>query len=123
MEQIFSHKDSLAGVYTVDNSAAHTPSVNPLSLVDVALQNQVASLSESHIFSPTVVNKLTVGFSRASFFFTGSTPINIPGFVQGRPIGTVSIGGSTAINSASQISNAGTNASSNLRSSRNLFQL
>ncbi len=123
LDQIFSDKDSLAGVYTVDNSAAHTPSVNPLSLVDVALQNQVASLSESHIFSPTVVNKLTAGYSRASFFFTGSTPVNIPGFVQGRPIGTVSIGGSTAINSSSQISNAGTNASSNLRSSRNLFQL
>ncbi len=123
LDQIFSDKDSLAGVYTVDNSGAHTPSVNPLSLVDVALQNQVASLSESHIFTPTVVNKLTAGYSRASFFFTGSTPVDIPGFVQGRPIGTVSIGGSTAINSASQISNAGTNASSNLRSSRNLFQL
>lgn len=123
LDQIFSDKDSLAGVYTVDNSAAHSPSVNPLSFVDVALQNQVASLSESHIFSPTVVNKLTAGFSRASFFFTGSTPVDIPGFVQGRPIGTVSIGGSTSINSAAQISLAGTNASSNLRSSRNLFTL
>ena len=48
---------------------------------------------------------------------------DIPGFVEGRPIGAITIGGSTALNSSSQISNAGTNGNSNLRSNRNLFTL
>jgi hypothetical protein len=119
----FSDFDSLAGVYTVDDSTAHTPTVNPLSLVNVAVRNQVTSLSETHIFSPRVVNKLTLGFSRASFYFTGVTPVDIPGFVAGDPIGTVTIGGSTALNASSAISAAGTNSTSNLRSARNLFTL
>ena len=123
LDHNFSNFDSLAAVYTVDDSTAHTPSTNPLSLVDLALRNQVASLSETHIFSPTVVNKLTLGFSRASFFFTGVTPVNIPGFVAGNPIGAITIGGSTAQNSSSAISPAGTNTTSNLRSTRNLFTL
>jgi hypothetical protein len=119
----FTDFDSFAGVYTVDDSTAHTPTTNPLSLVNVALRNQVASLSENHIFSPSVINKLTLGFSRASFFFTGVTPIDIPGFVAGDPIGTVTIGGSTALNASSAISPAGTNSTSDLKSARNLFTL
>ena len=119
----FSDNDTLAGVYTVDDSVANTPSVNPLSLVDLTLRNQVASLSETHIFNTSTINKLILGFSRSAYFFTGSTPIEVAGFVQGRPIGAVSIGGSTALNSSSQISPAGTNGNSNLKSDRNLFTL
>src|SRR5215813_2838328 len=51
-DQTFSTKDSFAAVYTVDDSEAHTPSVNPLSLVDLTVRNQVASLGETHVFSP-----------------------------------------------------------------------
>src|SRR4029077_15100129 len=60
-------------------------------------------------------------FSRASYFFTGQTPVNIPGWAGSNPIGAVVIGGGTALNGASQISPAGTNAGSNLRTARNLF--
>lgn len=123
LDQTFSDKDSLAAVYTIDDSSAHTPSVNPLSLVDLTVRNQVASTSETHIFSPQVLNKFTAGFSRAAYFFTGTSLVDVPGFVEGRPIGAITIGGSTALNSSSQISNAGTNGNSNLRSNRNLFTL
>lgn len=123
LDHNFSDSDTLAGVYTIDDSMAHTPSTNPLSLVDLTVRNQVASLSENHIFSPTIVNKFTLGFSRAGYFFTGATPVNAPGFVQGQPIGAITVGGSTALNSSSQISPAGTNGNSNLRSVRNLFTL
>ena len=41
--------------------------------------------------------------------------------MQGNPIGAIVIGGGTAQNGASQITGAGTNAGSNLRSVRNLF--
>lgn len=117
----FSESDTLAGVYTIDDSTAHTPSTNPLSQVDLTVRNQVASLSEDHIVSPRIVNKLTLGFSRAAYFFNGVTPVDVAGFVQGQPIGAITVGGSTALNSSSQISPAGTNGNSNLHSNRNLF--
>ena len=121
LDQTFSDKDSLAAVYTIDDSVADTPSVNPLSLVNLTLRSQVASLSETHIFTPNVINKLTLGFSRAAYFFTGSAPVDVSGFVQGQPIGAITIGGSTALNSSSQLSQGGTNGNSNLHSNRNLF--
>ncbi|HLX45122.1 MAG TPA: hypothetical protein VKR43_16865, partial [Bryobacteraceae bacterium] len=46
---------------------------------------------------------------------------SVPGWVAGAPIGAVVIGGGTALNGASQITQAGTNAGSNLTAVRNLF--
>src|SRR6267154_5946111 len=88
LDHVFSDKDSLAAVYTVDDSAANSPAANPLSSALVSLREQAVSL---------------------------------PGFVQGRPIGAVVVGGGTTLNGASQISAAGTNAGSNLVAVRNLF--
>lgn len=116
-----SNKDSLFAVYTVDDSADHTPTINPLSTAFETVREQVASVQEQHVFSPTILNTARIGYSRASFFFTGQTPVNQPGWVSGDPIGAVVIGGGTALNGASQISLAGTNAGSNLAAVRNLF--
>ncbi len=116
-----SDTDTAFGVYTVDDSADDTPSINPLSRVVESLREQVVSLQEQHLFSASVVNTARVGFSRASYFFTGQTPVNIPGWVPGNPVGAVVIGGGTALNGASQISPAGTNAGSNLTTARNLL--
>jgi hypothetical protein len=116
-----SDNDTLFGVYTVDDSAANTPSANPLSLVAESLREQVASIQEQHVFSPAVLNTARFGFSRASYYFTGETPVNLPGWVQGEPIGALVVGGGTALNGASQITGAGTNAGSNLTAVRNLF--
>ena len=122
IDQIFSDRDSLAGVYTVDDSQANTPTMNPLSLVDIFLREQVASLSETHVFSASLINKATFGFSRGGFYFTGTTPVNLPGWLHsGQPIGAVVVGGGTTLNGAAQITNAGTNAGSNLTAVRNLF--
>ena len=117
----FSAADSLFAAYTVDDSAAGTPSVNPLSSVVESLREQVASVQEQHVFSPTLLSTARLGFSRASYFFTGVTPVDLPGWVPGAPIGAVVVGGGTALNGASQLSAAGTNAGSNLRAARNLY--
>ena len=85
------------------------------------LREQVASIQEQHVFSPHVLNTARFGFSRAGYFFTGYTPVDVPGWVEGSPIGAVVIGGGTALNGASQISVGGTNAGSNLSAVRNLF--
>ncbi|HYK60337.1 MAG TPA: carboxypeptidase-like regulatory domain-containing protein [Bryobacteraceae bacterium] len=121
LDHAISNSDSLSGVYTIDDSTDNTPTGNPLSSIYESLREQVASLQETHIFSPTMLNTARIGFSRGGYYFTGSTPVNIPGWVQGAPIGAVVVGGGTASNAASQITAAGTNVGSNLTSARNLF--
>lgn len=113
--------DQLFAVYTVDDSAAHTPAQNPLSLVEESLREQVASVQEQHVFSPTFLNVARFGYSRAAYGFTGITPVDLPGWVAGKPIGAIVISGSTASNGASQITQAGTNVGSNNATARNLF--
>ena len=73
------------------------------------------------MFSPSLLNTARLGFSRASFFFTGSTPVDVPGWVTGEPIGAIVISGSTASNGASAISLAGLNVGSNNETTRNLY--
>jgi hypothetical protein len=116
-----SSNDTLFAVYTIDDSADNTPSLNPLSTAVEQLREQVGSIEEQHVFSPTILNTARVGYSRASFFFTGETAGGLPGWVSGKPIGAIVIGGGTALNAASQISLAGTNAGSNLAAVRNLY--
>ena len=116
-----SDKDLLFGVYTIDDSDANTPNSNPFSYVVEALREQVASVQEQHVFSAKLLNTARFGYSRAAYAFTGTTPVDVPGWIAGRPIGAVVIGGGTALNGASQISGAGTNAGSNLSTARNLY--
>src|SRR5437879_64170 len=121
-DQTFSSKDSFAAVYTADDSTAHSPGNNPVTVVDIFLREQVVSLNETHIFSPNVLNRTTFGFSRAGFYFDSGTTLNLPSWVNpGQPVGAVVVGGGTTLNGASQITNGGTNAGSNLRAVRNLF--
>src|SRR6202044_407826 len=91
LDHIFSPKDSFNSVYTIDDSADFTPtSTNAYSADAESLREQVASLEETHIFSPTFINQGTFGFSRASYFFTGEPTPNtpaatLPGFLSGDP--------------------------------------
>jgi len=121
LDYIASNNDTFFAAYTIDDSADNTPSSNPLSLAIEQLREQVLSVEEQHVFSPTLLNTARFGYSRASFFFTGTTPVDVPGWVAGEPIGAIVVGGGTALNAASQIGPAGTNAGSNLRAARNLF--
>jgi hypothetical protein len=122
LDQIFTDKDSLAAVYTVDDSEAHSPTTNPFTLVDIFLREQVASVSETHVFSPSLLNTATFGFSRGRFYFNSGTTVNLPGWIhQDQPVGAVVVGGGTTLNGASQITNGGTNAGSNLSAVRNLY--
>ena len=127
LDQNFSSNDFLNAVYTVDDSADVTPtSTNSYSTDIESLREQVASIQETHIFSPSVLNTARVGYSRASYFFTGEptpgTPAaSLPGFLEGNPVGAIVVGGSAASNPAAQVSLAGSNNGSNLRVARNIF--
>jgi len=127
LDHIISAKDSLSAVYTIDDSADFTPtSTNQYSTDVESLREQVASIDETHVFSASLLNTARLGFSRASYFFTGEptpgTPAaSEPGFLAGHPIGAVVVGGSAASNPTAQLSLAGSNNGSNLDVARNLF--
>ncbi|MGA7916571.1 MAG: hypothetical protein WCA00_15160, partial [Candidatus Acidiferrales bacterium] len=123
----FSQRDSLAGVYTIDDGGDVTATTaDPYSTDILNLREQVFSLEETHIFSPTVLNTARVGYSRAGYFFTGEptpgTPAaDVTGFLVGDPVGAVVVGGSAASNPQAQVGLAGSNNGSNLRVARNLY--
>jgi hypothetical protein len=127
LDHIFSSRDSLAAVYTVDDGGDFTATpADPYSADILTLREQVFSLDETHVFSPTLVNTARVGFSRAGYYFAGeptpNTPASsVPGFLDGRPVGAVVVGGSAASNPQAQVGLAGSNNGSNLGIARNLF--
>jgi hypothetical protein len=123
----FRPADTLFAVYTIDDSADNTPtSTNSYSSDIDSLREQVASLTETHVVSPRLLNQGTIGFSRAAYFFTGEptpgTPAaSIGGFLAGKPLGAIVVGGSAASNPTAQLALAGANNGSNLTVFRNLF--
>jgi hypothetical protein len=127
LDQVFSMKDTLSGTYTIDDGSDFTPTtLDPYSTDILNLREQVVSLDETHIFSPSLLNVARFGFSRAGYFFTGEptpgTPAaNVPGFLAGLPVGAVVVGGSAASNPQAQIGLAGSNNGSNLSIARNIF--
>ena len=116
-----SQKDLLFGVYTVDDSNATTPSANPYSSIYEQLREQVLSVQEQHVFSPTFLNTTRVGYSRAAFYFSSLVAGSVPGWGAEGPVGSIVIAGSTASNGSSQITLAGANTGSNNQTARNLF--
>src|SRR5207247_11315901 len=83
-------------------------------LVNNAQRADVLSLSDTHIFSPTMVNNFTAGFSRVWFRYfysvSISTPPGVQPFVVGKPVGQINIGGaqgSTTITPAGSGPNTG----------------
>lgn len=127
LDQIFSKADTLNAIYTIDDSADVTPTSTNLYSTDVeSLREQLVSMSETHVFSPRLLNQSTIGFSRAAYYFTGEpspgTPAaSLPGFLAGRQIGAIVVGGSATSNPTAQLSLAGSNNGSNLDVYRNLF--
>ena len=129
VDHIFSSRDSLSGVYTVDDGGDVTATpLDPYSSDILNLREQVVSLEETHVFSPRFLNTARIGYSRAGYFFTGEptpgTPAaTVPGFLVGRPVGAVVVGGSAASNPQAQVGLAGSNNGSDLTVARNLVTL
>jgi hypothetical protein len=127
VDHIFSQRDTLSGIYTIDDGRDFTATpLDPFSSDVLTLREQVLTLEETHVFSPASVNSARVGFSRAGYFFTGEptpgTPAaSVPGFLIGHPVGAVVVGGSAASNPQAQLGLAGSNNGSNLTIARNLY--
>jgi hypothetical protein len=84
-DQTFSDKDSLEVAYTIDDSEGHSPTNNPFTLVDIFLREQVASISETHVFSPTFSTARHSAFPAADFISIAEHPASTcpAGFTQG----------------------------------------
>jgi hypothetical protein len=127
LDHIFNPKDTLSAIYTIDDSADFTPtSTNSYSADAETLREQVASIDETHVFSPNVLNTARIGYSRAGYFFTGeptpgSPAASLTGLLSGLPVGALVVGGSAASNPTAQLSLAGSNNGSNLHVARNLY--
>ncbi|MGA9885285.1 MAG: carboxypeptidase regulatory-like domain-containing protein [Candidatus Acidiferrales bacterium] len=129
LDHYFSSNDSLSAVYTIDDGGDVTATTaDPYSTDFENLREQVFSLEETHVFSPSLLNVARFGYSRAGYYFTGiptpGTPAAaVPGFLVGDPVGAVVVGGSATSNPAAQLGLAGGNNGSNLHVARNLFTL
>jgi hypothetical protein len=119
-------RDSLSGAYTIDDGNSIIPLADPLFGSAVGLRAQVASLHETHIFSPTLLNSFTAGFSRSAFSFDSFafTPISPSlDFVTGAGPGGIVIGGGTTTTGIATITAAGPNNAAGVSNARNLFTL
>lgn len=127
VDHIFSSKDTLSAVYTIDDGGDVTATpANPFSSDILNLREQVLSIDETHVFSPNWLNTARMGYTRAGYYFLGEptpgTPAaSVPGFLIGHPVGAVVVGGSAASNPQASIGLAGSNNGSNLSIARNLY--
>jgi len=106
IDQNFSSADSLFGRYTVDNAVVNT-TANPASSSVFFLQgdssqannrNQYITLSETHIFSPSVLNTARLSFSRTHPSTVGVDATPGPSVIGNFPMGNIGIGGGTSTN-------------------------
>ncbi|HLK51177.1 MAG TPA: carboxypeptidase regulatory-like domain-containing protein [Bryobacteraceae bacterium] len=117
-------KDTLSGSYTIDDGSSLTPLADPLFGSNLVLRSQVASLQETHVFSPRVLNTLTAGFSRAAFNYNSYALVSFPAetsFVTGMGPGGIIIGGGVTTSGPAAITSAGPINNANVWNRRNLF--
>src|SRR5215831_17321436 len=118
------NKDSLSLSYTIDDGDNVSPLADPLFANYLTLRSQVASVRETHIISPRVLNTFSAGLSRAGFALDSALLATFPSslsFVSGQGPGGVIIGGTTTTTAAAALTSAGPNNAAGARNHRNLF--
>jgi hypothetical protein len=117
-------RDSLSASYTIDDGNSLIPVADPLFASITAVRMQVASLQETHIVTPDILNTFRAGFSRAGFSLDASTLPTFPSnlnFVTGAPPGAIVVNGGVTTSGLSGITAAGTNNAAGSWNRRNLF--
>jgi len=117
-------QDSFSVSYTADDGNNLSPLADPLFGNYISLRSQVATIRETHIFSPRVLNAFSAGFSRAGFAldsFAFATYPSSLSFVSGQGPGGIVIGGGTTTTGAAAITSPGPNNAAGAQNHRNLF--
>jgi len=87
LDQNFTQNDSFAAVYTADDSAAHSPTSNPLTFVDSPSANKSSASAKLTFFRRVFSNKATFGFSRGNFYFDSGTIPQLSAWIHdGQPV-------------------------------------
>jgi hypothetical protein len=123
-DYMLGNRDNLSAAYTIDDGNSLIPLADPLFGSYSLLRNQVASIQETHIFSPRVINTFTAGFSRAAYNLNPASLTSFGSdlsFVTGGGPGGIVIGGGTSTTGAATITSAGPNNAANVWNRRNLF--
>ena len=119
-----SDRDSITAAYTIDDGDSLIPAGDPLFASYSTLRSQVASLQETHILSPSMINTFRFGFSRAGYALD---PVSLASFspdlsfVTGQGPGGITIGGGNTTTGSAALTSAGPNNAANVWNRRNLF--
>ncbi|MGA2716842.1 MAG: carboxypeptidase-like regulatory domain-containing protein [Bryobacteraceae bacterium] len=119
-----SDRDSLSGSYTIDDGNSLIPVADPLFASYSLLRNQVASIQETHVLSPRMINIFRAGFSRAAYSLDPRSLTSFDpslSFVTGQGPGGIVIGGGTTTTGPAALTSAGPNNAANVWNRRNLF--
>jgi hypothetical protein len=118
--------DSLQASYTIDDGHSLIPLADPLFGSYTTLRMQVASLEETHIVSPAILNTFRAGFSRAAFNLGSSPFASFPpslSFVDGAGPGGIVVGGGATTTGLAAITSAGPNNAAGVWNRRNLYTI
>src|SRR5882762_6489550 len=101
-----SSKDSFSANFNVDEGERAAPPVDPVFTTLTTQRAYLFGLQETHIFSSTVVNVATLGFSRAWGTMVNAPAVPIPAnlvFLSGTNPGSITIGGGANTNVAAAL--------------------
>ena len=123
-DYILSEHDTFSAAYTIDDGNSIIPQADPLFASAEVLRSQVASLEETHVFSPEILNTFRAGFSRAAFNYDPFSFVTFPSslsFVTGLIPGGLVVGGGVTTTAGGTLTSAGPNNAANVWNRRNLF--
>ncbi len=123
-DYLISERDTLTAGYTIDDGTSTIPLADPLFASYTPLRMQVASLQETHVLSPSLINTFRAGFSRAGFALVPVSLASFPAdlsFVTGQGPGGFTIGGGNTTTGSAALTAAGPNNAANVYNHRNLY--
>ena len=99
VDQTFSSNDMFFARYTISNGTETDTAGFPQFVQPRGSRNQYGTLSENHIFSPTLLNTARVSYSRTANSLISPSPFVGPqySFVAGLGMGPISISGITGL--------------------------
>jgi hypothetical protein len=123
-DYILSDRDTFSAIYTIDDGNSTIPQADPSFGAYEPLRGQVASVEETHVVSPDILNTLRVGFSRSAFAYDPVDFVSFPSnlsFVTGLGPGGIVVGGGVTTTGGGTITSAGPNNAADVWNRRNLF--
>ncbi len=124
LDDTLSAADWLSASYTIDDGNSLIPLADPLFASYSALRMQVATLQETHVFSPSVLNTIRAGYSRAGFNLDSALEAQFPAsldFVANAGPGGIVVNGGVTTTGLSGITSAGPNNAAGVWNRRNLY--